>query len=164
MPLASEPASLNDHIVVATTPDDFEAFGVLIRDYVLWCRRRYRHDPWFIEQALSHQMLAEELADLASRYSPPNGKALLACRDGQFYGCCAYRRRAERVCGPKPDASHATYQRRSSGRGEWPLFQLAARGEPLSRFNLASAGDSLSLKAPPGGIALISSSNIIVSS
>jgi hypothetical protein len=60
------------------------------------------------------------------------------------------------------------FQKKKDGcEGERPLLQPAgrrARGELLSRFNMASAGDAFSMKAPPGGIALISSSNIIVSS
>jgi hypothetical protein len=51
--------------------------------------------------------------------------------------------------------------------GQSPLLQPLGRhdeaDEPLSRCNIASAGDSFSLNDPPGGIALISSSNIIVS-
>lgn len=88
------PESINP----ATSLGDYEAFGVLINEYVAWCRKRYQHDAWFIDQVFGHQDLDQELRGLAATYGPPNGKTLLARRDGQVCGGGAYRRLPDGTC------------------------------------------------------------------
>jgi hypothetical protein len=48
----------------ATSARDYADFGRLIGRYVDWGRARYRHDAWFVDQALSHQSLENELTEL----------------------------------------------------------------------------------------------------
>lgn len=84
-------------ITLATTPDDFRTFGSLISEYVAWCRARYSGDPWFVDQALSHQSLDAELQDLPRKYSLPTGRAFIAREDGEPCGCGAYRWRGDGV-------------------------------------------------------------------
>ena len=87
-----------DLIYTATTASDYEAFGELVTQYVEWSRRRYQDDAWFVEQVFGHQSLASELPTLSTKYGPPNGKTLLASRNGQVVGAGAYRDLGEGVC------------------------------------------------------------------
>jgi ribosomal protein S18 acetylase RimI-like enzyme len=82
----------------ARTPSDYEAFGVLVSEYVAWCRARYQHDTWFVEQVFGYQDLDQELMDLATIYGPPNGKTLLARCDDQVCGGVAFRRLPDGTC------------------------------------------------------------------
>jgi len=67
-------------VYLATSEADYAAFGVLVREYVEWCRARFAQDSWLIDEALSHQALDRELETLQARYGPPSGKAFLALR------------------------------------------------------------------------------------
>ena len=89
---------MRDTIYTATTASDYNAFAALIREYVEWSRARYRGNTWFIEQTFSHQSLESELEALSVSYGPPNGKTLLARRDGQICGGGAYRRLDDEIC------------------------------------------------------------------
>jgi GNAT superfamily N-acetyltransferase len=82
----------------ANTPEDYAAFGALIREYVEWCRSRYAHEPWLVDQVFSYQSLDEELRLLPAAYGPPNGRSLLAIADGEVRGAVAYRKLSEHVC------------------------------------------------------------------
>jgi GNAT superfamily N-acetyltransferase len=87
-----------DTIYTATTASDYNAFAGLIREYVEWSRARYSVNAWFIERTFSHQSLESELEALPVSYGPPNGKTLLAERDGQICGGGAYRRLDDEIC------------------------------------------------------------------
>lgn len=82
----------------ARTPSDYEAFGALVSEYVAWCRTRYQHDAWFVEQVFGHQDLDQELMHLAATYGPPNGQTILARRDDQVCGGGAFRRLPDGTC------------------------------------------------------------------
>ena len=85
-------------IYTATTASDYDAFAGLIREYVEWSRARYQGNAWFIDRAFSHQSLESELESLSASYGPPNGKTLLAQREGQICGGVAYRRLSDDIC------------------------------------------------------------------
>ena len=57
-------------IFLARTASDYEAFAALVREYVDWCRARYKHEAWFVEK-FGHQELDLELRALATAYGPP---------------------------------------------------------------------------------------------
>ena len=85
-------------LVVAETPEDFEAFGSVCRAYVEWCRERYGDMPWFVEEVFGYQALEEELKELAHKYGQPAGRTLLVMgKDGVLAGG-AYRRLSDTVC------------------------------------------------------------------
>jgi GNAT superfamily N-acetyltransferase len=84
--------STDTTIITATTPGDYEAFGRLCRDYVEWCRLRYHEVPWLVDEVFGYQSLEEELKTLSTAYGPPEGKTLLAVREGAVVGSGAYRR------------------------------------------------------------------------
>jgi len=83
--------SMEEQIVVATTPEQYAEFGALIREYWSWLHVRYAEVPELMDDVAAHQGLEEELAALPARYGPPEGKVLLALRDGQVVGGVAYR-------------------------------------------------------------------------
>ena len=86
-------------IRTATSTEDFAAFGDVVTAYVGWCRERYAHDAWFVDQVFGHQSLATELADLSAAYAAPNGRTLLAFDDdGRVCGGGAYRRLPDGSC------------------------------------------------------------------
>ncbi len=89
---------MSDLIYTATTASDYAAFATLVTEYVEWSRKRYAADAWFVEQVFGYQSLDAELLTLAAKYGPPNGKTLLASRDGQVVGAGAYRRLADGTC------------------------------------------------------------------
>jgi GNAT superfamily N-acetyltransferase len=80
-----------DTIVVASAASEYRAFGALIREYWEWLVARYADHPGLIDQIGSHQGLEDELDAVPSKYGPPEGKTLLAVRDGQVSGGVAYR-------------------------------------------------------------------------
>lgn len=84
-------------IITASEPKDYEAFGRLCRDYVNWCRSRYRDVPWLMEEVFGYQSLDEELKTLSTVYGSPKGRTLLAVRDQEIVGCGAYRRLSAEV-------------------------------------------------------------------
>jgi len=77
--------------VLATTDEQYAEFGSLIREYWGWLHVRYAEVPELMNDVAAHQGLDEELASLSARYGPPEGKVLLAVRDGQVVGGVAYR-------------------------------------------------------------------------
>ncbi len=89
---------MSELIRTATTPADFDAFSGLVTEYVAWFRIRYREHPWFVDRVFGHQSLSTELEALSLSYSPPNGLALVAARDGRICGAGAYRRLADGSC------------------------------------------------------------------
>ena len=82
---------MGEQIVLATTDEQYAEFGSLIREYWGWLHVRYAEVPELMNDVAAHQGLDEELASLSARYGPPEGKVLLAVRDGQVVGGVAYR-------------------------------------------------------------------------
>ena len=82
----------------AASAADYDAFGRLCRDYVDWCRERYKDLPWFVAEVFGHQSLDDELKLLAVKYGPPAGRTLLAELDGQVVAAGAFRTLSEGVC------------------------------------------------------------------
>ena len=64
----------------ANTADDFEAFGVLVREYVA-----------SLPFVLDFQDIEAELAALDHEYGPPGGGVLLAESGGEVVGCVGVR-------------------------------------------------------------------------
>jgi putative acetyltransferase len=67
-------------IKVVATPDDFAAFGALVREYVA-----------SLPFVLDFQDIERELAELEQDYGPPAGAAVLAELDGTPVGCAGIR-------------------------------------------------------------------------
>jgi GNAT superfamily N-acetyltransferase len=85
-------------ITPAQSAADYRAFGALISDYVAWCRERYAHDAWFVEEVFGHQDLEHERQRLPATYGPPAGLTLLARQDGELCGGGAWRRLEDDGC------------------------------------------------------------------
>lgn len=86
------------NIIVAQAAQDFVELSGLVREYVVWCKARYRDDAWFIDQAFSHQALDRELKELANNHTPPNGKALLVRSREETCACGVYKKWHEGTC------------------------------------------------------------------
>jgi len=91
-------AESSETIRVAHTPQDYAAFADLVTQYVEWFRERYRDDASFVSRVFGHQSLEKELQALAAVYGPPNGRTLLADRQGVICGAAAYRHLAVGTC------------------------------------------------------------------
>ncbi len=97
----------------AVSSADYEAYAALCRDYVDWCRARYAHDQWFVNEVFGYQSIDEELKDLSLKYGPSKGRTMLAEQDGVIVGGGAYRRTSDTICEMKRlyVAASATGQR-----------------------------------------------------
>ncbi len=69
----------------------------LIRDFISWCRTRYRERPWLVDSYLQIGDFEEELSSLTHVYAPP-GALLLALVDARPAGCVALRPLTEGIC------------------------------------------------------------------
>ena len=91
-------AGMPEEIVLATTDDDYDAFGALIGEYWEWLQTRYADLPGFVDAVGGHQALAAELSSLRAAYGPPAGRVLLARRDGTVVGGIALRDLGDGSC------------------------------------------------------------------
>jgi ribosomal protein S18 acetylase RimI-like enzyme len=129
----------------AATDADYAAFGALIREYVGWCRERYRDDPWLIEAAFSYQSLDDELGRLRTSYGPPKGRTLLADVGGEVGGAVAYRDLGregdQRICEMKRLYVPAGFHGRGLGKAlcQSLIAQAAADGFSLMRLDTGKA-------------------------
>jgi GNAT superfamily N-acetyltransferase len=96
--MPAQETTLPEAIRPAVTPADFKAFGELVAEYVEWCRTRYRHDQTFVDEVFGYQSLSSELDSMFAAYSPPNGKTLIALRDGIVSGGVAYKDLGDGSC------------------------------------------------------------------
>lgn len=127
-------------IDLASNDADFAAFGVLVREYVEWCRARFAQDSWLIDEALSHQALDHELETLQTRYGPPSGRAFLARRDAEVVGCGAYRRRSDEFCEMKRLFVPDRFRGFGIGRKLCEALITGARAERFKLMRLDTAG------------------------
>ena len=127
-------------ISLATGEADYAAFGVLVREYVAWCRARFAQDSWLIDEALIHQALDRELETLQTRYGPPSGKAFLARRGGEVVGCGAYRRRSDEFCEMKRLFVPDRFRGLGIGRKLCDALIASAREERFKLMRLDTAG------------------------
>ena len=112
-------------IRLAETPEDFEAFGQVCRQYVDWCRERYGDMPWFVEEVFGYQSLDEELKVLAVKYGPPDGRTMVVSLGDQIVAGGAYRRLSDTVCELK--RLYVTDSARGLGLGRKLSSALIAR-------------------------------------
>lgn len=105
-----------EEIVVATTDDDYAAFGDLIREYWEWLHSRYSDLPGFIDAVAGHQALDAELSSLRRTYGPPAGTTLLAKRDDLVVGAIAFRDLGDGSCEMKRLFVPDRFQGKGTGR------------------------------------------------
>lgn len=133
-------------IVTATSDADYDAFGLLIREYWEWLRTRYAAESGSIDAIGSHQGLDDELKALATVYGPPRGRTLLAVRDGQVIGAVAYRDMGDGACEMKRLFVPERYQGGGIGRAlcEALIATAATDGYRLMRLD-TGAGNTEAL-------------------
>ena len=121
----------------ARLPSDYASFGILVSEYVEWCRSRYQHDAWFVDQTFGHQGLDQELRELAVMYGPPNGKTLLAYLDSELCGGGAYRRLPDGTCEMKRLFVADRFRGHGIGRelGSALIESASAEGYSLMRLD-----------------------------
>jgi len=120
----------------ARTPSDYEAFAVLVGEYVSWCRARYQHDAGFVEQVFGYQDLQQDLRNLATAYGPPNGKTLLVRSDDQISGGGAFRRLPDGTCEMKRLYVSERFKGRGIGRRLAEALIDAARADGFKLMRL----------------------------
>ncbi len=106
----------SSEIVVATTDAHYQAFAELIREYVDWLQQRYADVPGLIDGVGAHQALDAELEHLPQKYGPPEGKTLLAVRDGQIEGVVACHDLHDGTCEMKRLYVPERHQGKGAGR------------------------------------------------
>lgn len=78
-------------IIEAKAASDVAAVEQLLRDYLLWMRRRYRDQLELIDAYFDPLEWESELADLQGHYGAPFGGIALALVDGVPAGCVVLR-------------------------------------------------------------------------
>jgi putative acetyltransferase len=73
------------------SPDEAALVAALLRDFVRWCRNRYRIRPWQVETYFRAPDWERELVSLHQVYAPPTGALLLARVGDEAVGCVALR-------------------------------------------------------------------------
>lgn len=129
-----QPMTVSIHMAVLAA--DYDAYGQLCRDYVDWCRARYAHDAWFVNEVFGYQAIDEELKDLPVKYGPPKGMTLLVAHDGEIVGGGAYRRTSETVCEMKRLYISTAAAGRGLGRQLANALIDAARAEGFTLMQL----------------------------
>jgi ribosomal protein S18 acetylase RimI-like enzyme len=125
-----------DSIITASTAAEFDAFGALIREYWGWLQDRYVADPGLIDTISSHQALDVELAELPARYGPPQGRTLLAMRDGMVSGGGAYHDLQDGSCEMKRVFVPARFQGQGTGRLLCEALVVAAAADGYASMRL----------------------------
>ena len=120
----------------AVSPGDWVAYAELCRAYVDWCRARYAHDSWFVNEVFGYQSIDEELRDLSIKYGPPKGKTLLIEKDGRIVGGGAWRRTSGSVCEMKRLYVTSSVGGQGLGRRLTTALIEAARAEGFARIQL----------------------------
>lgn len=85
-------------VIEAVEHDQLVQVAALLRDYLLWMRRRYRKHNDLLDAYFDEAEWESELGDLAGHYGAPFGAVVLALVDGIPAGCVAIRGLAEDVC------------------------------------------------------------------
>lgn len=78
-------------IIEAADADQLAQVAALLRDYLLWMRRRYRKHGDLIDAYFDEHEWQSELGDLAGHYGAPFGAIVLALVDGIPAGCVIIR-------------------------------------------------------------------------
>ncbi len=128
-----------DSIDIASSAADYQAFGGLVREYVEWCRGRYRDDPAFVEQVFGYQSLEAELQSLSACYGAPRGRTCLARSDGAISGGGAWRALPDGSCEMKRLYVRDAFQGRGLGRALCATLLETARAAGFKRMRLDTA-------------------------
>ena len=127
---------MTDTVEVAGTDDDYAAFEALIREYEQWLYRRYTAEWELMDGVLAHQALDAELADLRGRYGPPEGRTLLARRDGAVTGGGAYHDLHDGSCEMKRLFVPERFQGHGTGRALCAAIVEAATADGYALMRL----------------------------
>ena len=120
----------------ATSSEDYQAFGRLCRDYVTWCRLRYKDVPWLVDEVFGYQALDEELKILSRKYGPPQGRILLAIENGEVVGGGAFKRWSDSICELKRLYVSEAGQGRGLGRTLCEALLASARSDGFNLIRL----------------------------
>lgn len=85
-------------IVEADTASRYDEVAGLLRDYLLWMRRRHGAHAEIVDAYFDEREWRSELADLRGHYGAPHGAILLALVDGVPAGCAVMRGIGEGAC------------------------------------------------------------------
>ena len=98
-----------------------------MREFVAWCRVRYRERPWQVDAYFQDSELSSELASLGQKYAPPGGALLLALAGGRAAGCVTLRTIGDGVCEMKRFYVRPEYHGLGLGRRLAEAFIALAR-------------------------------------
>jgi ribosomal protein S18 acetylase RimI-like enzyme len=123
-------------IIEAVTPGDLAQVANLLRDYLLWMRRRYRKYGDLLDSYFDAGEWESELADLGNHYGAPFGAIVLALVDGMPAGCVMMRGIGEDVAEMKRLFVRPAFQGLGLARAMVKKLTLLAcdRGYPCMRL------------------------------
>ena len=124
-------------VSMATTESDYDAFAGLVREYVEWCRDRYKEEEWFMR--LTDQWLEHGFEGSAVSYGPPNGRAFLARHEGRICGCGAYQKMTSEACEMKRLFIPGQFRGRGYGRKLCEAILRSAKDDQFKLMRLDTA-------------------------
>jgi ribosomal protein S18 acetylase RimI-like enzyme len=140
-------------VVEAVQPDQLLQVAALLRDYLLWMRRRYRKHGDMLDLYFDEAEWESERADLAGHYGAPFGAIVLALVDGIPAGCVVIRGLAGDVCEMKRLFVRPAFQRMGIARAMVGKLARLARARGYARMRLETGAlqtEALSLYASLG--------------
>jgi putative acetyltransferase len=91
---------------IAHTENDYKAAVILIKEYANW-----------LDVDLTFQQFENELLELSSMYSKPNGGIILCRENDKFIGCVGVRKMEEQICELKRMWVQIPFQHKGIGKG-----------------------------------------------
>src|SRR5229473_7781351 len=112
-------------IIRAHSADQIEHARELFREYEAW-----------LEIDLCFQNFEKELAELPGKYTPPDGRLLLAVENGKVAGCVALRKIGDGICEIKRLFLRPQFRGKGLGRQLAELIIAEARRIGYERMRL----------------------------
>jgi putative acetyltransferase len=123
-------------VIEAVEPDQLVQVAHLLRDYLLWMRRRYSRHADMIDAYFDEAEWESELADLAGHYGAPFGAVVLALVDGIPAGCVVFRGLAGDACEMKRLFVRPAFQGLGVARAMLTRLSRLARTRGYARMHL----------------------------
>jgi GNAT superfamily N-acetyltransferase len=120
----------------AATQTQLDQVRALLRAFVDWHRERHVEDIALIDRYFDAGEFEAELAGLPGKYAPPQGRLLLATKDGEAAGCVALRDLGQNIAEMKRMFLPIAFRGQGIGRALTRRLLLEARAAGYERIRL----------------------------